>query len=228
MLPGINLTQFLHQIGPLIYLFVPAILFAETGLMVGFFLPGDSVLFTSGALIGVGILSNINIWVLVIIFFVAAVAGNSVGYEIGKHFGRRIYEREEKPRAKFFKKKYLRDAEKFYAAHGSLAVILAQFIPIIRTFNPIIAGVAEMKYREFISRNMIGSALWTIGVTLLGYFSFRVFGHFINPVNIDTYLLPIMFLIVLVSISPMLVRFAKSSNFRKWWNKKVLRKSDTK
>ncbi|MFZ2560445.1 MAG: VTT domain-containing protein [Candidatus Nanoperiomorbaceae bacterium] len=228
MLPGVNLTEFLQHLGPMIYIMVPFILFAETGLMVGFFLPGDSILFTAGALIGLGVIGHANVWLLAGICFMAAVVGNSVGYEIGKHFGRKLYEREEKPRAKFFKKKHLRDAEKFYAQHGSTAVILAQFIPIIRTFNPIVTGIAEMKYTKFILHNMIGAAIWAVGVTLLGYFSFRSFGNFIKPTDIDKYLLPIIFLIVLISISPIIVRFIKSASFQTWWRQKVLRQNVSK
>ena len=211
MIPGVNLSEFLAGLGPLIYLLVPAILFAETGLMIGFFLPGDSILFTAGALIGLGTIANVNIWLLIAIFFVAAVAGNSVGYEIGKRLGRKLF---DKPDSRFFKKKYLHDAEKFYAKHGELAVILAQFMPIIRTFNPIVTGIGEMNYRRFITFNMIGAAVWTMGVTCLGYFSFRAFGHFINPAEIDKYLLPIIALIVLISISPMIVHVLKSRERR--------------
>lgn len=225
MIPGVNLTEFLQHIGPLIYILVPFMLFAETGLLVGFFLPGDSVLFTSGALIGLGVIRNINIWLLVIIFFVAAVLGNSVGYEIGKHFGRKLYEREEKPNAKFFKKKYLRNADEFYDKHGSVAVILAQFIPIIRTFSPVVAGISALSYRKFITYNLIGAAIWTVGITLLGYFSFRAFGSFIKPTDIDKYLLPIVILIVLISVSPIIIRFIKSQSFQTWWRQKVLRKN---
>ena len=225
MIPGVNLTEFLQHIGPLIYILVPFILFAETGLLVGFFLPGDSVLFTSGALIGLGVIHNVNIWLLAVIFFTAAALGNSVGYEIGKHFGRKLYEREEKPNAKFFKKKYLRNADKFYDKHGAIAVILAQFIPIIRTFSPIVAGISKLSYRKFITYNVIGAIIWTIGITLLGYFSFHIFGSFISPTDIDKYLLPIIALIVLISILPIIIRSVKSQAFQNWWSKKVLRKN---
>ena len=218
MLPGVNLSEFLAGLGPAIYILVPAMLFAETGLMIGFFLPGDSVLFTAGALIGLGTIANVNIWLLIAIFFVAAVAGNSVGYEIGKHLGRKLF---AKPDSRLFKKKYLHDAEKFYAEHGEMAVILAQFIPIIRTFNPIVTGIGEMKYRRFITFNMIGAAIWTCGVTLLGYFSFKAFGHFINPTQIDNYLLPIIVLIILISISPMIVHMLRNPKQRRTIAKKL-------
>ncbi len=195
----------------LIYVLVPLIIFAETGLMIGFFLPGDSILFTAGALIGLGTIHNINIWILIPILFVAAVLGNSCGYLIGKHLGRRLFRRKD---SRFFKKKYLEQAEKFYDAHGASAVILAQFIPIIRTFNPIVTGIGKMHYLRFILHNVIGAFIWTIGITLLGYFSFRAFGHFIPPEQIDKYLLPIIALIILISISPAIYHVLKDKDRR--------------
>lgn len=218
MLPGINLAHFLADIGWLVYLVVPAMLFAETGLLVGFFLPGDSVLFTAGALAGLNVI-HVNIWLMAVIFFVAAVLGNSVGYEIGKKWGRKLFEHFAKKDAhkktlggKIFKKKYLDDSQKFYDEKGASAVILAQFVPIIRTFNPVVAGIAEMKYRKFIAFNMIGAALWAVGVTLLGYFGFNFLAKHIKgftPDQIDKYLLPIILVIILISLIPVFVRFAK-------------------
>jgi len=211
MIPGVNLSEFLAGLGPAIYILVPLIIFAETGLMVGFFLPGDSILFTAGALIGLGTIRGINVAILLPILFVAAILGNSTGYLIGKHFGRKLF---RKPDSRFFKKKYLEQAEKFYEQHGSTAVILAQFIPIIRTFNPIVTGIGKMHYVKFITHNVIGAFIWTIGITLLGYFSFRAFGHFIPPESIDKYLLPIIALIILISISPAIYHLLKSRENR--------------
>ena len=210
MLPGISLSEFLHQIGPAVYFLLPLIIFAETGLMIGFFLPGDSLLFTAGALAGLGVI-DVNIFLLVALLFVAAVAGNSTGYLIGKKAGRRLF---RKPDSKVFKKEYLEQAERFYEKHGGTAVILAQFIPIILTFNPIVTGISKMHYIKFITFNMIGAFLWTVGITLLGFFSFKAFGQMIDPEKIDMYLLPIIVLIVLISIAPAIIHVLRDPKKR--------------
>jgi len=217
MLPGVDLSQFLHDIGPAVYFIVPLIIFSETGLMIGFFLPGDSILFTAGALAGLGVI-DVNMFLLVLLLFVAAVIGNSTGYFIGNKAGRHLFNKKD---SKVFKQEYLKEAEKFYDKNGGKAVILAQFIPIIRTFNPIITGISKMHYAKFITFNMIGAVLWTTGVTLLGFFSFRAFGRLINPEKIDVYLLPIIILIVLISISPMIVHILKDPKNRKAIAKKI-------
>lgn len=206
MIPGVDLETVLTALG----YFVALIIFAETGLMAGFFLPGDSLLFTAGALAGLGVL-DVNIYLLAGIFFVAAVAGNTTGYLIGKHFGRKLFRKKD---SRIFKKKYLEQAEVFYEKHGGKAVILAQFMPIIRTFNPIVTGISKMHYLKFISYNVIGAIFWTIGITLLGYFSFKAFGQLIDPEKIDMYLLPIIVLIVLISISPAIIHVLKDPKSR--------------
>ncbi len=178
--------------------------------MIGFFLPGDSLLFTAVALAGLGVI-DVNIFLLVAFLFVAAVAGNSTGYLIGKKAGRRLF---RKPDSKVFKKEYLEQAERFYEKHGGTAVILAQFIPIIRTFNPIVTGISKMHYIKFITFNMIGAFLWTVGITLLGFFSFKAFGQMIDPEKIDMYLLPIIVLIVLISIAPAIIHVLRDPKKR--------------
>jgi membrane-associated protein len=211
VIPGVELSQFLHDIGPAVYFIVPLIIFTETGLMLGFFLPGDSLLFTAGALAGLGII-DVNIFLLCMLLFVAAVIGNSTGYLIGKYGGRRLFRKKD---SKIFKKEYLRQAEAFYDKHGGKAVILAQFMPIIRTFNPVVTGISKMHYVKFITFNMIGAFLWAVCVTLLGFFTFRAFGELIDPEKIDMYLLPIIVLIVLISISPMIVHVLRDPKARK-------------
>ncbi len=217
MIPGIELSQFLHDLGPLVYLLVPLIIFSETGLMIGFFLPGDSLLFTAGALAGLGII-DVNLFLLIALLFVAAVAGNSTGYLIGKHAGRRLFRKKD---SRFFKKKYLRTAEDFYEKHGGKAVIFAQFIPLIRTFNPIVTGISKMSYARFIAFNIIGAVIWTMGITLLGFFSFKTFGKLINPEKIDIYLLPLIILIVLISISPAIFHILRDPARRRAIAKKI-------
>jgi membrane-associated protein len=187
MLPGVDLESFIRTVG---YVGMFAIIFAETGLLVGFFLPGDSLLFTAGFLASQGYL---DISLLLLVCFVAAVTGDATGYAIGRRYGRRLFERED---SKLFKKEYLLRAEQFFAQHGGKAVILARFIPIVRTFVPVVTGMGSMEYRRFAMFNVVGALLWAVGVTLAGYF----LGSTIP--NIDRYLLPIIFLILVVSILP--------------------------
>ncbi|MDR3128426.1 MAG: VTT domain-containing protein [Bifidobacteriaceae bacterium] len=197
MIPGVNLTELIRNAGPLIYL-LPLIIFSETGLMIGFFLPGDSLLFTAGALIGLKLV-DVNIIVLCLLFFLCAICGNTTGYLIGRHFGRKLFTKKD---SKVFKQKYILQAEGFYEQHGGIAVILAQFMPIIRTFCPIVTGISKMNYKKFIAFNIIGAFFWTICITLIGYFIFGAFGNVINPEDIDKFLLPIIILIVFISVLP--------------------------
>jgi len=155
-----------------------------------FFLPGDSLLFTAGFLASQGYL---DISLLLLVCFVAAVTGDATGYAIGRRYGRRLFERED---SRLFKKEYLLRAEQFFAQHGGKAVILARFIPIVRTFVPVVTGMGSMEYRRFAMFNVVGALLWAVGVTLAGYF----LGSTIP--NIDRYLLPIIVLILAVSILP--------------------------
>ena len=150
--------------GVLAILFV---IFAESGLLIGFFLPGDSLLFTAGFLVQQGII-DINIHLFVLMLFIAAALGDSTGYAFGRRVGRKLFEREN---SRFFNKKHLEEAEKFYQKHGSLTIILARFVPIVRTFAPIVAGVSNMHYRTFLVFNIIGAAAWTASFTNIGFYS---------------------------------------------------------
>lgn len=181
------------------YLGLSAIVFAESGLFFGFFLPGDSLLFTAGFLASQGFL---NIWLATVLVFVAAVAGDSVGYAFGKKIGPAIFRRDD---SRFFKKEYLIRAEKFYEKNGPGTIILARFIPIIRTFAPIVAGVGNMNYPKFIRYNIIGGFLWSFGLMFAGYF----LGQIIP--DIDKYLLPILVLIVILSIFPSIIHVMKEN-----------------
>ena len=180
------------------YLGIFGIIFAESGLFIGFFLPGDSLLFTAGFLASQGFL---NIWILIILTFVGAVLGDSVGYWFGKKTGDKIFTKEE---SLFFKKDNIRKAEEFFKKYGAKAIVLARFVPIVRTFTPILAGVGTMHYKTFLIFNVIGGALWAIGVSLLGYF----LGNLIP--NIDKYLLPIILLIIILSLLPNIIHLIKS------------------
>lgn len=171
------------------------IIFAESGLFFGFFLPGDSLLFTAGIFASQGFL---NIYILIIGCIVMAILGDSVGYWMGKKYGRKLFERDE---SFFFKRKYLHDAEVFYKKHGKYTIIMARFIPVIRTFAPIVAGIGKMDYKSFISYNIFGGVFWVTIMSLLGYF----LGNLIP--NIEKFLIPIIFVIIIISFIPVVIKF---------------------
>lgn len=172
---------------------IGAIVFAESGLLIGMFLPGDSLLFTAGVLAAAGILP---IGPLVVICIVAAIAGDAVGYWFGAKTGPAIFRRED---SRVFRRSHLDRARAFYDEHGGRTILLARFIPIVRTLAPIVAGAAGMKYRRFASFNMAGGLIWGGGVTLAGY----GLGNAIP--DIDRYLLPVIAVIVLLSVIPVVL-----------------------
>lgn len=172
------------------YFGIFAIVFLESGLLIGFFFPGDSLLFTAGFLASQGFL---DITILITGCFIAAVSGDSIGYFIGVKLGPRIFTKEN---SLLFHKKHLERAQKFYDKHGGKTIILARFVPVIRAFAPVVAGVGKMDYKRFVSFNLIGGVLWTIGVTLAGYY----LGSLIP--DVDKFLLPIVGLIIIASVLP--------------------------
>lgn len=205
MIPGVDLVSFIQAVSILGVAFV---IFAESGLLIGFFLPGDSLLFTAGFLMYSGIL-GFNIHLAVLIVFVAAVLGDSVGYTFGRRVGHRIFNR---PDARLFKQEYIKRAQAFYEKNGAKTIVLARFIPIVRTFAPIVAGAGKMPYRRFLSFNIIGAFVWTAGVTYAGYFLgkwFEAMGW-----QIDQILLPIVAIIVVVSVVPALIHILKDKKTR--------------
>lgn len=205
MIPGFELIEFIKLVG---VLGVALIVFAESGLLIGFFLPGDSLLFTTGFLAHAGFIP-MNIHVLVAILFVAAVAGDSVGYAFGRRAGPHIF---TKPDARLFKQKYVEEAHAFYEKHGKKTIVIARFVPIVRTFAPIVAGVANMNYRTFIAFNIIGAFFWAAGVTYAGYFAGAWFESM--GIEIDHVLLPIIAGIVLLSILPPAIHILKDGQRR--------------
>lgn len=172
---------------------VMLIVFAETGLLVGFFLPGDSLLFTAGFLAAQGYL---NIWALSIGCFAAAVIGDAVGYSIGKSAGRKLYYRAG---SKFFNPEHLHKAERFFARHGGKAVVIARFMPIVRTFVPMVAGMGAMKYSRFLVFNILGGLAWAVGVTMTGYAA----GHHIP--GVQKYMAPVIMGIIAISLLPTVI-----------------------
>jgi membrane-associated protein len=171
------------------------IIFAESGLLIGFFLPGDSLLFTAGLFAAKG---DLNLPVILIGCFIAAVAGDQVGYAFGRKVGPSIFSR---PNSKLFKQEYVQRADEFFESHGAKTIVLARFVPVVRTFAPILAGVGSMRYRTFVTYNVIGGFLWAIGVTTLGY----LLGDQIGAENIDKYLLPIIAVIIVISVLPAVI-----------------------
>lgn len=179
-----------------------AIIFAESGVLLGFFLPGDSLLFTAGFLASQGILS---LPVLLIGCFIAAVLGDNFGYYFGKRFGRNIFNRED---SMFFHKDHITRAQKFYEKHGAKTIVLARFIPIVRTFAPVVAGIGKMDYKVFLTYNLIGGLIWAVGVQVAGYY----LGKLIP--DVDKYLLPIVVVIVLSSVAPHIWHFIRDPKHR--------------
>jgi membrane-associated protein len=160
------LTPLLYHLGPLGVLLVMGVVFAETGLLLGFFLPGDSLLFMAGALVASDVIA-IPFWVLASGVFVAAVAGDQLGYLIGRRYGSRVFSR---PDSRLFHQEHAERAREFFARHGSMAVILGRFVPVVRTFVPVVAGVARMPHRRFTLLNLSGAVVWAIGIVTVGFF----------------------------------------------------------
>ena len=205
MIPGVDLIEFIKRAS---ILGVALIVFAESGQLIGFFLPGDSLLFTTGFLIHAGLLP-FNIHLAVLIIFIAAVIGDSVGYTFGRRLGPHVF---KKPDARLFKQEYVQRAQEFYEKHGPVTIIIARFVPIVRTFAPIVAGVGKMDYRRFLAYNIIGGVLWAAGVTYLGYFLGAWFEHM--GLEIDHVLLPIIAAIVIISVLPPAIHILKEKKNR--------------
>ncbi|MET9107550.1 DedA family protein [Streptomyces zhihengii] len=182
---------------------VLVIVFAESGLLIGFFLPGDSLLFTTGLLVTTGKI-DMPLWLVCMLIVLAAVIGDQVGYLFGRKVGPALFKR---PDSKLFKQENVEKAHEFFEKYGPKSLVLARFVPIVRTFTPIIAGVSRMNYRSFVTFNVIGGVLWGAGVTLLGAALGKV--EFVHQ-NIEA----ILILIVLISVVPIAVEFlrARSKN----------------
>ncbi len=187
---------FITSLGPWALAGITAIIFAESGLFFGFFLPGDSLLFTAGLLASQGYIPFVP---LLLWTFVAAILGDNVGYWFGHQVGPKIFARED---SKFFKKHHLLAAQEFYQKHGPKTIVLARFLPFIRTFAPIVAGAAQMHYSTFMTYNLLGGFLWTIGISSLGYFLGNI--PFIHA-NYEIVIL----LIIFGSIVPIALHFLK-------------------
>ncbi len=196
---GIDLITLVKTAG---YVGMFFIIFAESGLLIGFFLPGDSLLFTAGFLASQGFLHIIP---LAILTFTAAILGDNFGYAFGKKVGVKIFTRED---SIIFHKDHLKTAQDFYEKYGGKTIVLARFLPVVRTFAPIVAGAGKMNYRQFFFYNLIGGLIWGLGMPFLGYFM----GSTIP--NVDHYLVPIILFIILASMVPPAWHFLKEKHHR--------------
>lgn len=179
---------------------VCAIVFVETGLFVGFFLPGDSLLVTAGVFAGAG---NLRLSWLLVCATLCAIAGDQLGYWIGRRTGQALYRRED---SRFFKRKHLVEAHEFYEQYGGKTVIMARFLPIVRTFCPPVAGAAEMKYIRYLSYDIAGGFLWVWGMTLLGYSLGK------TVPNIDKKIHIVIALVIVVSFLPAAIHYWRSKS----------------
>ncbi|WP_406285197.1 DedA family protein [Embleya sp. NBC_00896] len=176
------------------------IVFAESGLLIGFFLPGDSLLFTTGLLVSDGKYISQPLWLVCLLLWAAAVVGDQVGFLFGRKVGPSLFNR---PDSKLFKRENVEKAHEFFEKYGPRSIVLARFVPIVRTFTPIVAGVARMRYRTFVVYNVIGGLLWACGVTLLGHSLGQV--SFVRD-NIEL----ILVAIVLVSVIPVAIELLRA------------------
>ena len=177
---------------------IATMIFAESGMMVGFFFPGDTLLLSAGVLAATGKLSVISV---IAVAAVAAVAGDNTGYQIGRSLGSRLFRKKD---GLFFRQSYVEQAEKFFEAYGTKTMAIAHFIPVVRTFTPVVAGAGKMKRAQFVMFDAIGDIGWAVIVTLLGYW----FGSKIP--NLDHYILPVVGLAVLISFGPMVYHLVKA------------------
>ncbi len=180
------------------YIGILLIIFAESGIFIGFFLPGDTLLFTAGILAAAG---HLNIFLVMIVVSIGAILGDQVGYFLGHRYGPKIFNRKE---SFWFHRKRVDEATAFFEKYGKKTVVFARFVPVIRTFVPVVAGVGKMDYRSFVAYNIIGGIVWGCGISLLGYF----LGAIIP--NIDYYFLPLLAIIVVVSSIPTVISFLRS------------------
>ena len=203
------MESLIHAITGLGIAAVLLVVYAESGLLIGFVLPGDSLLFTAGYMVNQEILRlfghPLNIHLFVAAIALMAILGDSTGYAFGHKVGRKLF---LKPNSRFFKKKYLEQAEQFYQKHGSLTIVLARFVPIVRTFAPIVAGASKMHYNTFLLFNIVGGALWAAIFTYLGYFAGEILTR--AGVNIEVAAI----IIILISVAPMVIHALKQKSTR--------------
>ena len=195
---NIDIVELIKVIG---YLGLFVIIFSESGVFFGFFLPGGSLLFAAGLLASQGLF---NVYWLVFVVASAAILGDNTGYWFGSKVGHKIFSKED---SLFFNKKYLEKTREYYEKYGPTTIVIGRFVPIVRTFAPILAGVGKMNYRKFLFFNIIGAFLWAVGLSLLGFF----LG--LSVPGIDKYITQIIILIVILSVLPIIfnLKFKKTA-----------------
>ena len=193
----LNDVQYLVRVGG--YVGLTAIIFSETGLLVGFFLPGDSLLVTAG-LLSTQPQFGLSMWLLGGLLTVAAIVGNSLGYAIGRYTGPKLFTRDD---SLLFKKKHLYRAHAFYETHGGKTLVLARFMPIVRTFVPVVAGLAEMPFRAYTAYNVLGAVLWIWSMLFVGYF----LGRFVP--GIENHITKVILVVIFISLLPGLISWQR-------------------
>ena len=208
--PKILIDWMLLKLGIYVYFGLFFIIFAETGVAIGFFLPGDSLLVVLGLFAAAG---KLNIWVLWISLFIAAVIGDAVGYYSGKKVGEAVFTR---PKSRFFNPAHLKKAHAFYEKHGGKTIIIARFVPIVRTFAPIVAGAANMSYRQFLTYNIFGGFFWVTSMLFAGYFLGGLVERLVRSVfGVEGFLLEdhidkVVIVIVFLSVLPIIFEYIKA------------------
>lgn len=200
--PKLLIDWMLLKLGGYVYVGLFFIIFAETGLAVGFFLPGDSLLVVAGLFAAAG---KLDLMMLMITLFIAAVIGDTVGYFTGKKMGRALF---TKPKSRFFNPKHIARAHAFYEKHGGKTIVLARFVPIVRTFAPIVAGAAEMSYRNFLFYNVFGGLFWIVSMLLAGYFLGGLVERALG-IKLEDHIDKVVIVVVFLSILPIIIEFLK-------------------
>lgn len=201
--PKYIIDTLLQVMGNYVYVGLFLIIFAETGLAVGFFLPGDSLLVVAGLFAAAG---KLNLWIMLVSLFVAAVVGDTVGYLSGRKLGEKVFTR---PKSRFFNPNHLKKAHAFYEKHGGKTIVLARFVPIVRTFAPIVAGAADMKYRDFIFYNISGGLLWISSMLFAGYFLGGVVESAFG-IKLEEHIDKVVIVVVFLSILPIIFEYIKA------------------
>lgn len=225
--PKLLIDSLLDSFGIYVYFALFFIVFAETGLAVGFFLPGDSLLVVAGLFAAAG---KMNLFILMISLFVAAVLGDAVGYLTGKKMGETLF---TKPKSRVFNPKHIQKAHAFYEKHGGKTIVIARFVPIVRTFAPIVAGAAKMSYKQFLLYNIFGGLFWVVSMLLAGYFLGGLVEQFMrNVFGIENFLLEdhidkVVIIVVLLSILPIIYEYLKSRREKKLLVANAVSESET-
>ncbi len=208
--PKIMIDWMLNTFGVYVYVALFFVIFAETGLAVGFFLPGDSLLVVAGLFAAAG---KLNLWLMLVLLIIAAIVGDAVGYYSGRKVGPAIFSR---PRSRFFNPDHLRKAHNFYEKHGGKTIVIARFVPIVRTFAPIVAGAAAMPYRQFLFFNVFGGIFWVTSILFAGYFLGGLVEQFVrNVFGVENFLLQdhidkVVIVVVFLSILPIIIEWLRN------------------